>query len=97
MIGDGGQPAHWLLATQMSADGNGIVANDPAIGKQFMLNYNASTKTVGGITGEFDADSHKFALDLRGGYRNAKPVSLAGLHVVGVHCGRGEIAPRQLN
>jgi hypothetical protein len=28
---------HWLLATQMTADGKGIVANDPVSGKQIVL------------------------------------------------------------
>ncbi len=60
MISDGGQPAHWLLATQMTADGKGIVANDPASGKQVVLNYDASTKTVGGVTGIFDAKTKGF-------------------------------------
>ena len=60
MIGDGGQPAHWLLATQMTADGDGIVANDPAIGKQVVLTYDAITKTVGGVTGIFDAKTKGF-------------------------------------
>ena len=45
MISDGGQPAHWILATQMTADGKGIVANDPASGKQVVLNYDASAST----------------------------------------------------
>jgi hypothetical protein len=60
MIGGGGQPAHWLLATQMTADGKGIVANDPASGKQVVLGYDATTKTVGGVTGVFDTGSNKF-------------------------------------
>ena len=53
-------PAHWLLATQLTADGKGIVANDPASGKQIVLFYDASTKVVGGVTGVFDANTNKF-------------------------------------
>lgn len=60
MISDRGQPAHWLLATQMTADGKGIVANDPASAKQVVLSYDVSTKSVGGITSAFDASSNKF-------------------------------------
>jgi hypothetical protein len=48
------------LATQLTSDGKGIVANDPASGKQVVLNYDAATKTVGGVTGVFDANSNKF-------------------------------------
>jgi hypothetical protein len=60
MINDGATPAHWLLATQLTSDGKGIVANDPASGKQVVLNYDAATKTVGGVTSVFDANSNKF-------------------------------------
>jgi filamentous hemagglutinin family protein len=60
MISDGATPAHWLLATQLTADGKGIVANDPASGKQVVLNYDAATKTVGGVTSVFDTNSNKF-------------------------------------
>ncbi len=60
MISDGGQPAHWLLATQMTADGKGIVANDPTTGKQVVLGYDTSTKTVGGVTGIYDAKTKGF-------------------------------------
>lgn len=60
MISDGATSAHWLLATQLTADGKGIVANDPASGKQIVLNYDAATKAVGGVTSLFDANSNKF-------------------------------------
>ena len=60
MISGGGDPAHWLLATQMTPDGKGIVANDPATGKQVLLAYDPATKTVGGVTGVFDANNKKF-------------------------------------
>jgi hypothetical protein len=60
MISNGATPAHWLLATQLTSDGKGIVANDPASGKQVVLNYDAATKTVGGVTSVFDANSNKF-------------------------------------
>jgi hypothetical protein len=60
MIGDGGNPVHWLLATQMTADGKGIVANDPATGKQVVLGYDPASKAVGGITGVFDSDKKTF-------------------------------------
>ena len=60
MISNGATPAHWLLATQLTPDGKGIVANDPASGKQVVLNYDAATKTVGGVTSVFDTNSNKF-------------------------------------
>jgi hypothetical protein len=60
MISNGATPAHWLLATQLTSDGKGIVANDPASGKPVVLNYDAATKTVGGVTSVFDANSNKF-------------------------------------
>ena len=60
LISDGGQPAHWLLATQMTADGKGIVANDPSTGKQVVLSYDPGTKTVGGVTGVFDPKTKAF-------------------------------------
>jgi hypothetical protein len=60
MISDGATPAHWLLAIQLTAGGKGIVANDPVSGKQVILNYDAATKTVGGVTSVFDATSSKF-------------------------------------
>ncbi len=60
MISSGGNPASWLLATQMTADGKGIVANDPATGKQVVLAYDAATKTIGGVTGVFDGNTKKF-------------------------------------
>jgi hypothetical protein len=53
MISDG-QPAHWLLAVAMGADGNGILTNDPATGKQVLLRNDAVTKTIGGVVGVFD-------------------------------------------
>jgi hypothetical protein len=60
MIGDGGNPVHWMLATQMTADGKGIVSNDPATGKQVVLGYDPVTKNVGGVTGVFDSDKKTF-------------------------------------
>jgi hypothetical protein len=60
MISDGGQPAHWLLATQMTADGKGIVANDPATGKQVVPSYDPSTRSAGGVTGVFDPKTKGF-------------------------------------
>jgi filamentous hemagglutinin family protein len=60
MIGDAGTPVHWLLATQMTADGKGIVANDPATGKQVVLGYDPAGKTVGGVTGVFDTNTKTY-------------------------------------
>jgi hypothetical protein len=60
MISGGGNPASWLLATQMTPDGKGIVANDPATGKRIVLAYDAATRTVGGVTGIFDGNTKKF-------------------------------------
>jgi len=82
MISNGGQPAHWLLATQMTADGKGIVANDPATGKHVVLSYDAGTKAVGGVTGVFDAKTKGFVAladasgDLPAG--SGGPVALQG-------------------
>ncbi|MBS0246460.1 MAG: hypothetical protein JSR61_07545, partial [Proteobacteria bacterium] len=44
----------WLLALQMTADGKGIIANDPISGRQVVLAYDAATKTVGSVTGTID-------------------------------------------
>jgi hypothetical protein len=60
MIGDSENPVHWMLATQLTADGKGVVANDPATGKQVVLGYDTATKTVGGVTGIFDSDKKTF-------------------------------------
>ena len=60
MLGGSGTPANWLLAIKASDDGKGIIANDPISGRQVLLSYDAGTKTVGGVTGIFDAKSQKF-------------------------------------
>jgi hypothetical protein len=60
MIGDGQTPEHWLLATKLTDDGKGIVADDPITGKEVVLSYDPSTKTVGGITGIYDAKTKGF-------------------------------------
>jgi hypothetical protein len=60
MVGDGQNPAHWMLATQMTADGKGIVANDPVSSKQIVLSYHPATNTVGGVTGVLDSDKKTF-------------------------------------
>ena len=60
MISNGGQPAQWLLATNLTPDGKGIFANDPISGKQVLLSYDPTTKTVGGVTGIFDSNTKSF-------------------------------------
>ena len=61
VILSGGQPARWMLATQMSADGKSIVANDPDTGTQITLGYDAAGKTVGAVTSVFDSAKKSFA------------------------------------
>jgi hypothetical protein len=63
MIGSGGPPPNamtWLLATQLTVLGDGIVANDPATGGQVILSYDPETKTIGGIESVFDPKSNGF-------------------------------------
>ena len=56
-----GQPptTPWLLATDMTADGKGIIANDPLTGDQVVLAYDPATKTVGGVTAVIDPKTGK--------------------------------------
>jgi hypothetical protein len=63
MIGSGGPPPNamtWLLATQLTVYGDGIVANDPATGGQVILSYDPESKTIGGIESVFDPKSNGF-------------------------------------
>jgi hypothetical protein len=60
MIGDGAQPTHWLLATQMTPDREGIVANDTVTGKQIVLGYDAAARTIGAVTAVYDAKAKSF-------------------------------------
>ncbi|MGA7966380.1 MAG: filamentous hemagglutinin N-terminal domain-containing protein [Gammaproteobacteria bacterium] len=57
----GGQPptTPWLLALKLTADGKGIIANDPLTGDQVILAYNPVTKTVGGVTAVIDPKTGK--------------------------------------
>ncbi len=55
----GGQPTPWLLALKTTADGKGIIANDPLTGGQVILAYDPTTKTVGGVTAVIDPKTHK--------------------------------------
>jgi hypothetical protein len=57
----GGTPQVFLLATRLTSDGRGIIANDPVSGRQVVLAYDPNTKTVGGITGMFDANTQRVA------------------------------------
>ncbi|MGA7971547.1 MAG: hypothetical protein WCA36_01970, partial [Pseudolabrys sp.] len=52
-------PTPWLLAIKMTADGKGIIANDPLTGDQVVLAYDSATKTVGGVTAVIDPKTHK--------------------------------------
>jgi filamentous hemagglutinin family protein len=59
----GGQPHQdgtqaWMLAIKLSDDGKGIVANDPASGRQVILAYDSETRIVGGVTRVFDPKSN---------------------------------------
>jgi filamentous hemagglutinin family protein len=56
-----GTSTPWLLALQMTADGKGIIANDPATGSQVVLAYDPATKTVGGVTGIVDPATRQIA------------------------------------
>lgn len=51
---------HALVHARLVDHGKAIVANDPATGKQVLLNYAATTKTVGGVVGVFDARTTGF-------------------------------------
>ncbi|ETR78942.1 hypothetical protein X566_03235 [Afipia sp. P52-10] len=44
----------WMLALRLSDDGRGIVANDPATGKQVMLGYDSESGAIGGVTRVFN-------------------------------------------
>jgi hypothetical protein len=55
LIGSGSAPTiSWLLAFHLTADGKGILANDPQTGKTLVLAYDPQKKTVGGVVGVFD-------------------------------------------
>lgn len=56
----GREGTHWMLATKMTDDGRGIIANDPITGAQVVLAYDPATKTVGGVTGIFNPKSKGF-------------------------------------
>jgi hypothetical protein len=49
----GGAP-QWMLAIRLTDGGNGIIANDPATGRQVVLAYDPNTKTVGAVTSVFN-------------------------------------------
>jgi hypothetical protein len=50
-----------VLAIKLTDDGRGIIANDPISGRQVVLSYDPNTRTVGGVTGIFDARTQRFA------------------------------------
>jgi len=83
MIGGpaGQTPPQWLLAVTMTPDGKGIICDDPQTGGLVELAYDPATKTIGGITGVFDAKTKGFvALADAGNDIPASDVSgLAGL------------------
>ena len=59
--GPAGQtPPQWLLATGMTPDGKGIICDDTQTGGLVELAYDPTTKTIGGITGVFDAKKNGF-------------------------------------
>jgi filamentous hemagglutinin family protein len=46
--------SHWMLATGLTADGTGIIANDPISGQRVELAYDPATRTIGRIAKIFD-------------------------------------------
>jgi filamentous hemagglutinin family protein len=46
--------SHWMLAIGLTADGTGIIANDPISGQRVELAYDPATRTIGGIVKIFD-------------------------------------------
>jgi hypothetical protein len=50
----------WMLATALTPDGTGIIANDPGSGHQVILRYDTNAKTIGGITAVFDPRNGKW-------------------------------------
>ena len=50
----GGGAPQWMLAIRLTDDGNGIIANDPATGRQVVLAYDPNTRTVGAVTSVFN-------------------------------------------
>lgn len=49
----------WLLALEVTADGKGILANDPITGQQVVLVFDPTTKKVGRVTGIIDPATKK--------------------------------------
>ncbi|WP_165825242.1 YDG domain-containing protein [Rhodopseudomonas palustris] len=45
-----GVPTPWLLVLSVTADGKGLLANDPMTGQQVILAFDSATKSVGGVT-----------------------------------------------
>nr|WP_249139283.1 MBG domain-containing protein [Bradyrhizobium japonicum] len=58
---DAAAPTAWLLALQLTADGKGIVANDPVTGRQVVLAYDPATKMVGTVAEIVDPSTGKLA------------------------------------
>jgi hypothetical protein len=56
----GQTPPQWLLAVNMTPDGKGIICDDTQTGGLVELAYDPATKTIGGITGVFDAKTKGF-------------------------------------
>lgn len=72
-----GAPTHVMLATGLTEDGKGIVANDPITGARVVLSFDAATQTVGGVVSLFDTATNRFvALADTGG---TNPQGLAAL------------------
>ncbi|MFD2185144.1 MBG domain-containing protein, partial [Rhodoplanes azumiensis] len=56
---DGARPVAWMLVVGFTADGTGLLANDPATGLQVVLAWDARTRTVGGVTAVLDPQTRQ--------------------------------------
>ncbi|SSW91241.1 MULTISPECIES: YDG domain-containing protein, partial [Rhodopseudomonas] len=49
----------WLLVLGLTADGKGLLANDPMTGQQVILAFDSATKSVGGVTAVINPADNK--------------------------------------
>ncbi|UYO55138.1 MBG domain-containing protein [Rhodopseudomonas palustris] len=49
----------WLLVLGLTADGKGLIANDPMTGQQVILAFDSATKSVGGVTAVINPADNK--------------------------------------
>ncbi len=69
-VADGSQT--WMLATGFTADGKGIVANDPVTGRQVILGYDPESRTIGLVTSLYDPKTSSWIA-----VASADPIKLA--------------------